>query len=327
MKSIVVIGYIGKGNIGDEICAKVLLENLAPHAVCEVLQVARHPIRELLKMRRLIRSADAVVFAGGNLLQNRTSNRSLYYYLRIIRLAKRYGVTVLFASSGIGEVLGGRHRAMTYGVLGGGVRFFGARTTHDAARAMKIRGAEVSIMPDLSFAISHDILGESENIFAYIPKSACAVPHEMIEDIKTSTGAREVVLPFFACEDFRAARIISKRDRADIYSASDFRGMSALLSKCRFVITERLHGAILALICGTPAFISRRQEKARALKYEIDERCKALGINSPLFFTDEVAVEKIKELGAKRSEFKILLDNLRCDTESGLRRLVDIIEH
>ena len=82
-----------------------------------------------------------------------------------------------------------------------------------------------------------------------------------------------------------------------------------------------------SLISGTPAFISDREQKATDLVDEISRRCKILGIKSPLYLTSELTVEKIKELGACRSEFKILLDNLRSDTEWGIKHLIDIIEH
>ena len=328
MKKIIIIGYVGGGNLGDEICAKVLLERLeelAPQAVCEVVRVAAHPLRELVGMRKRLEGADAVIFAGGNLLQNETSNRSLYYYLKIIKTAKALGTRVLFLSSGIGEIRGLWHERRAYRTLSGPVAFFGARSSADAARAGRISGAEVLLMPDMAFAISRDFSASRENIFAYIPKLKTIPSSDFFAKIKRETGCEGVVAPFFIKKDLGTAKRISQRSGANLLVCERYEEVLSLIGKSAFVVTERLHGAILALICGTPAFISAREQKAKDLVDEVRRRALSLGIASPIRFSDELTAEKIKELGASRSEFKLLLDNLRNDTEEGLARLLDII--
>ena len=327
MQRIVVVGYIGGGNIGDEVCFEVLRKKLTASAVCDVLEVARHPLFELLKMKRRISKADAVVFCGGNLLQNETSNRSLYYYLKIIRIAKACGTKVIFASSGIGRIEGHRHLARTARALNGAVAFFGARTYNDALRVGAINGAKVISMPDLAFTISRDFRMVREDAFAYVPKTDTCRRGGLFNDAMGELYLREYVVPFFIKKDKRLAEAISRREGAELLITSEPEEILRLFGKCRFVVTERAHGAILALISGTPAFISDREQKATDLVDEISRRCKILGIKSPLYLTSELTVEKIKELGACRSEFKILLDNLRSDTEWGIKHLIDIIEH
>jgi polysaccharide pyruvyl transferase CsaB len=64
-----------------------------------------------------IREADLVINGGGSLLQDRTSSRSLYYYLFIIWQAKLLGKQVVLYANGIGPVNGPVNRRLTRGIL------------------------------------------------------------------------------------------------------------------------------------------------------------------------------------------------------------------
>jgi polysaccharide pyruvyl transferase WcaK-like protein len=59
-----------------------------------------------LAVFRAIRRCDLLIFGGGSLLQNATSNRSLLYYLTLIGTANRLGKPVVLLSQGIGPLNG-----------------------------------------------------------------------------------------------------------------------------------------------------------------------------------------------------------------------------
>lgn len=111
---ILVSGYYGFGNLGDEALLEVIVSQLRtryPYAQLDVLSakpdVTAHDLRvdatprwDAKAVRGAIARADVVLSGGGGLLQNSTSLRSLVYYAGIIRAAVRAKrKTMVFAQS------------------------------------------------------------------------------------------------------------------------------------------------------------------------------------------------------------------------------------
>jgi polysaccharide pyruvyl transferase CsaB len=107
-------GYYGFGNLGDEALLEVIVEQLRrrfPASRLEVLSatpqttsaaygVAATPRWDWRAVRAAIGRADVVLSGGGGLLQNGTSLRSLLYYATILREAIRTRrKTMVFAQS------------------------------------------------------------------------------------------------------------------------------------------------------------------------------------------------------------------------------------
>ncbi len=121
--NILISGYYGFGNAGDDSIAASLIRNIRladPAAKITVFckkpkqSGKKYAVRAvgrfnlpaiLLEMRY----AKLLISGGGNLLQNTTSSRSLFYYTTIIQLAKRMGLKVFICSNGVGPVFGKRH--------------------------------------------------------------------------------------------------------------------------------------------------------------------------------------------------------------------------
>jgi polysaccharide pyruvyl transferase CsaB len=107
-------GYYGFGNLGDEALLEVIVSQLKtryPYAEIDVLSAkpeeTAHELRvdatprwDAKAVRRAIDRADVVLSGGGGLLQNATSLRSLVYYAGIIRAASRANrKSMIFAQS------------------------------------------------------------------------------------------------------------------------------------------------------------------------------------------------------------------------------------
>ncbi len=107
---LLLVGYYGFGNFGDEACRRALCEALVrqgyrvrvcAHAPRRYRSICGHPCARRLS-RAALRHADAVVFGGGSLLQDRTSLRSLLRYLWWIARALARGKRVLLYANGLG---------------------------------------------------------------------------------------------------------------------------------------------------------------------------------------------------------------------------------
>lgn len=114
MARVLLSGYYGFGNLGDEALLEVIVERMRrrfPSTQLEVLSAtpkataANHRVESTARwdwraIRGAIARADVVLSGGGGLLQNSTSLRSLLYYAGILREAIRARrKTMVFAQS------------------------------------------------------------------------------------------------------------------------------------------------------------------------------------------------------------------------------------
>ena len=120
MSKIVVSGYYGSKNAGDEAMLAAMIEVLSeldPKLHITVISAdpadteRRHGVKAIPWLGigaiwAAIRDADLVISGDGSLLQNVTSGRSLYYYLSVIFLARLLSKPVMLYAQGIGPVCG-----------------------------------------------------------------------------------------------------------------------------------------------------------------------------------------------------------------------------
>ena len=123
MSKIVISGYYGFNNAGDEALLTAILASLRaiePKVDITVISgnpgntIVKHQVKSLyrfaaVRLLRAIGEADLVISGGGSLLQDVTSKRSLIYYLSIIAAAKWKGRKVMLFAQGIGPI---RNRLM-----------------------------------------------------------------------------------------------------------------------------------------------------------------------------------------------------------------------
>ena len=109
MSEIAISGYYGFSNAGDEAMLAAMIEvigDLAPEAIITVISGnpddtrRRHGVQAVHRLdvpavMRLLKRSKLLISGGGSLLQDVTSERSLYYYLGVMWLARRMGTPVM----------------------------------------------------------------------------------------------------------------------------------------------------------------------------------------------------------------------------------------
>lgn len=110
---ILVFGYYGFGNFGDELMLRTIKEHLNNHDITVVSNDPKttenlHSIKSISRRKFWLNPGkyDLFLLGGGTLLQNTTSNRSLYYYLEAIKRAKALGMEVYLLAQGLGPLTG-----------------------------------------------------------------------------------------------------------------------------------------------------------------------------------------------------------------------------
>ncbi len=112
---VALVGYFGHDNLGDEAILLSVLQQLKRYnRVKQITVFSANPQEtkkkySVLSLNRKsfpdiiagISMSDYIIFAGGTLIQDKTSFASLLYYLGIILLSRTYGKKVILYSQGI----------------------------------------------------------------------------------------------------------------------------------------------------------------------------------------------------------------------------------
>lgn len=118
-KKIVLSGYYGFGNTGDESVLAGIISTLGSIGIDAEITVLSADPQQTMKLHptvsaihryrifdvvKAIANSNLLISGGGSLLQDVTSARSLYYYLFIIKLAQIMGKKTMIYAQGIGPL-------------------------------------------------------------------------------------------------------------------------------------------------------------------------------------------------------------------------------
>ena len=118
MKKVVISGYHGYNNSGDEAILVAMIKNIKklykdidiialsyiPEKTKEMYNIDTIYRFDYKAIRKALKESDILISGGGSLIQDLTSSRSLLYYLAIILTAKFYKKDVMLYGNGIGPV-------------------------------------------------------------------------------------------------------------------------------------------------------------------------------------------------------------------------------
>lgn len=288
MSEIVISGYYGFANAGDEAMLAAMIEaltDLEPNIHITVISGnpedtrRRHGVRAIYRLNypeiiAALRKSDLLISGGGSLLQDVTSDRSLYYYLSIVLLARKLGTPVMLYAQGIGPVRGALAKnAMR--LIGNMVDLI---TVRDEGSRFELASLEVTKPPVYVTAdpvlamhpvdkeIGRAILrkngaeGASPLIglsvrewkdWSYYKQVIAAAADQIIEQQK----ARVALIPMQWPEDLEAARKIAARMQHNVTVLEDEYTTSELLSlvgNMDILIGIRLHALIFAAVMHVP---------------------------------------------------------------------------
>lgn len=130
---VLLLGYYGFGNLGDELLCEASLRLLAscgvPKERVALLSAApreseeRYGVRafdrwSLREIGRACAASRSLLLGGGGLFQDSTSARSCVYYYAVVRIARLLGLRVWAEGQSVGPLRRGLSRALTRGAFG-----------------------------------------------------------------------------------------------------------------------------------------------------------------------------------------------------------------
>jgi polysaccharide pyruvyl transferase CsaB len=216
---------------------------------------------------RAVAETNALVFGGGTLLQDRTSRRSLFYYLSLIGLAKAFGKPWEMWSGGIGELRGERGRVITGKYLRD-CRHIGVRDRASYRVAGELVGDPERIFLEDDLSVSTKACQKEwgeylKRCYGITRKYIIAAPkggeidrhyREMMRHIKSETdkGALAVICSLYPGQDREICERMADKCGGifiEKISPEEFRYLS---SGAMCVVGMRLHSLIFASMSGTP---------------------------------------------------------------------------
>jgi len=284
MSEIVISGYYGFANAGDEAMLAAMIEvltDLDPNVKITVISgnpedtKKRHGVAAVYRLNypeivRVLAKSDLLISGGGSLLQDVTSDRSLYYYLSIMMLAKKLGKPVMLYAQGIGPVCGSLARgAMRY--IGNMVDLITVRDegSRDELKRLKVTKPAIYVTADPVLAI-HPVdkqIGRTilrkYGLEGATPLVGISVREwkdwshykqvlaQVTDHIMEEFGARVVYLPMQFPEDVAVAQKIVRRAKHQPVLLNEEYTTSELLSlvgNLDMLIGIRLHALIFAAV-------------------------------------------------------------------------------
>ncbi len=259
-------GYQGFGNLGDEAIARALVDALQARGHTPMLLSgapvetrrewgvpAYHRIRGLLPA---LVTADVVVSGGGGLLQDVTSARSLRYYLGVLRLARWLGTPSVVFGQSIGPLSPSGRRAVAR-TLRGVPCLVRDEASRDLLNGL---GVDASVVPDAALGLA---LPEEADAAAdverggvlLVPRSdvpGASVAFAHLAERLVAQGVRVTTLPLDQPADSEEADALARRPGVTRLEANDPREVLSLVAAADLVVSVRLHGLILAARMGVP---------------------------------------------------------------------------
>jgi polysaccharide pyruvyl transferase CsaB len=306
---VLVAGWVGSTNLGDELALAGLRRLLAERSVTSVAAISTDPATtrrlhgigavshgDVAGIWRAVGRADAVVFGGGGIVQDVTSALNLPYHLSRIVVARARRTPV----AGVGLGIGGLDTTLGRQLTGTALRGLVGISVRDPASAALL--AEVGVpgavvAADLAFAlpaVDHDPTGTlAVSLRAWserrsrgpvatrgdgTPSTHVTALARALDRAVARTGLRVrfVALQTDRDDEFHArvaAEMTTPTDRVTP-------GLDAVVeafADADAAVTMRYHGAVAATLAGRPTVLVSYAAKTDALALELGPGTRRLG--------------------------------------------------
>ena len=353
MYNILISGYYGFNNIGDESILRTVIDNLREKLPATDITVlsqdpqqtsGKYGVKAARRMHlgdilRSVWRCALLLSGGGSLLQDATSRRSILYYLFILALAQAMGKKTFIYSQGIGPISGKRNRRLTAFVL--------KRASGIVVRDRKSRDLLLEIgVPDGLITVTADpvirvkkpapALGleilrregcprqEGRLTVGWALKARKPDPafyeevRRCVRWLREEYGADSVLIPFFHKEDLSVCQAVADGlpDQVGCLRQKYLSEETLSIIGCMDVLVGiRLHSLIYAAVMGVPMIGVSYDPKVDSFLASIDR--------PTLCDVADFTLEGFQAAFRETVEHR---DDIRCATERRLEELIDKLD-
>lgn len=290
MHKILISGYYGFNNVGDEAILRGLVEGVKkiinPIDIVVLSQrpeftAAKHEVRaikriNIFKIIYEMKDMDLLVSGGGSLFQDVTSKRSIAYYIGVIWLAKRvFHKKVMIYSQGIGPVNKSYNRWM----LGRMLNLIDCINVRDEKSRLELISLGVTkdilVTTDTVFGISKPSLKEGKKVLEKMdaqgtkPYIGISVRHwndnekiieqtaKLCKGISEQTAHKAVLIPFHFHKDLKLMQSVydrlDEKTKKNVIIMDEYLYVEdylSLIGNMDIMLAMRLHGLIFSVLMG-----------------------------------------------------------------------------
>lgn len=332
--TVVISGYYGFDNIGDEAVlyaiigalrmqlpeVEIIVLSNAPQktkTIYQVQSINRWKIKEVIQA---IKKSDLLISGGGSLLQDTTSNKTIPYYLAIVKIAEWLKKPVVFYSQGIGPVNKGFNKWL--------IKTISKKVNHIFVREEGSKNTllEMKVNTDITVAIDPVLgltpkkevvekvkksMGDKKAIGIYIRpwQNTQEIVESLVSPLKAmiEQGYDVYLVPMYYQEDNAVAKMLHKRlgEKSKLLDRElTIEETIAYTANFEWIIGMRLHSLIMATAVNVPMVALSYDPKVKdfveelKIKHCIDTE----GINK------EIVMHEINALLNQFSEEKMQLE-------------------
>ena len=319
MKNVLVSGYIGFNNFGDEAIFYALSSHLKKNgfsvsALCNNCDEVKKEydvnvfhFKKPFEILKAILKCDILISGGGSLLQNKTSNFSLFYYLFIIFLAKIFFKKVIIFAQGIEPIIGKIPELATMFILKM-TNFISVRD-EKSRKYLKLFNIDATLVSDPAYSlVQEEKISQNKSGIIVQLRQFKGIDSEFIQNLAwIISQISDEKIKVFSFQDEIDEKIclefIQELKKygvsADYISAKSPQDTINIINNSKYVISTRLHGLIIS---------SALKSKTLALSYDekIKTLCNELDIEQIDIFnySKEEMFDKIKKLFKQKEEKK-----------------------
>lgn len=345
---IVVSGYYGYDNVGDEAILESLIttfRSLEPGIEIVVLSgqpettAARYRVEavnrwNLLAVWKAIKASDGLVSGGGTLLQDVTGRKSVPYYAGIMQMAAWLDVPFVVYAQGIGPVQSRLNQSITRRVLTK-ASLLTVRDQRSKAQLLELGIKQaIDIVPDPAFGLSLERESTASITISKQPMIAVALREWTCDKQYWSlivkalalcrrAGFQLVFVPMHGEKDEEVSQAIVNRidDEAVVLDAElPIREKAAAIAKANVLVGMRLHSLIFAALANVPFVALAYDPKVDSFA----EQCKQPIFNvSEINWSEEDLFAAILDQYENREEIKEELAPLITTMKANVERTAE----
>ena len=308
MSNILLSGYYGYNNAGDEAILKSIIQNIRAidkDAKITVLSDNIAFTKEKYGINAVKRfnpfciisallSYDVLISGGGTLFQDKTSTRSLIYYTSIINMAKMLGKKVMIYANGIGPLKNGANIArVKRSIERADLVTLRDKEAMELVESMEVKNKKIFMTTDPVFCLNP---ADDEVIDKILRENEIESNREMVIvavrswekqgeftdifanvcDYIIETYAKNVVfIVMQQPHDKVATKIIMSKMKNESYIIDNITpiDMMGLMRRAKYVLSMRLHGLIFSSSVGTPVLGFSYDPKIENILRQVDMPC------------------------------------------------------
>lgn len=342
MNKIVISGYYGFNNIGDESILEAIIFNIK-HSIddVEITVLSKEPEltyeendvkvvdrKNIFRIIKEIKNCDLLISGGGGLLQDVTSSKSILYYLVIMVMGRMFKKKVMIYSQGIGPICSPLNRFFTKHVLNK-VDFITLRDEESKRflEEINVVNKNIKITADPVISLKKVDLESGYQVLKKLGLENCRKPlvgfsvrgrdknQKLIDTIANvcdkiiaELDVNVVLIPFHHGEDLEVIDDIKgKMNKKAISFKEEFdtNTMLSIIGNLDLLVGVRLHSLIFGAIMNTPMIAISYDTKINSFMKYLDEDV----FSNIEDLEEEKLLQEIKDKIINEEKYKLQLCN------------------